>query len=916
MAEGEPIEELFVRMGYDAGSWLDDYEADIKKAVDIGKEAGQEIGAALSEGISENWGQNLAETATKLGVSLQEVAHTLVETGNAAGKTEEELIGLARAYQIDLIKQFESAMKEAEVEVSKTGEVSQETAHKMEALLAQMKKANSGMDELRVKSKEGSQAQGLLGKAVEVVAGKMGPMGGIVKQVGGALVQAGVGAAAFVAAGAVLALGLKELIDLLDEAYKAAIRFTEINFRLNVAVRVLQAEIGKAAGSIEEWQAQAKEISKTLGVDSTAVEALQTKVINLGKGIGLTKDQMMAMVEAAAILSKTTGVDAVSAATLLSRYVQFGMSRSLISLGISISQAQLQAAAFSLGIRKSMKEMTPAERQAVRYAAAMEEIAKRSALAAEGQKTVAGAINQANVDLGNAIEGLGVTFAVPLSKITVAWIKFRTLLVQGVTVIVDSLIKANMVFEAFVQGLEAFGLAFTAAFVKTGNVITSFRAALDAFWKVSADGLTAALKETEAGLGNLGNEYGKGATEAEGWAADSQAAFDEVSMGMDDLVKDYEEAASKIEDKFYKKLADIDADFGKDLTKAAQKLGQDLADIDADAARSKADAIYQSNVEELRMAQDHAIAMKQLEQSYLLDLEDAVRERDARQVLLLQRRHNIEKQQAEEAYQLAQKRREEDLKRELEAIERERELRRAERRQEYLEELAQIQAKEAEKRALAEEARKQELAELQAAQAELIKQTIDGINEAGALSAGALSLLANKLGELAATSSGELAQIAQAAYQYVVSLAQAAAAMAAALGGQGGQGMQMAAPGVWTRPAGAGGNVISGTPVIGHAMGADFVATGPQMIRVGERPERVTVTPLNTGTGGALSQAGFGGGPGGGGKLQVNLGIRLSPGLEAEMLDKAMSEVADVIVSMTKGEPAGFGGAARPGGRQ
>lgn len=86
------------------------------------------------------------------------------------------------------------------------------------------------------------------------------------------------------------------------------------------------------------------------------------------------------------------------------------------------------------------------------------------------------------------------------------------------------------------------------------------------------------------------------------------------------------------------------------------------------------------------------------------------------------------------------------------------------------------------------------------------------------------------------------------------------------------------------------------------------------MIPVGEgRPERVDITPLSGGNGAPL--AGFGGG-GAGSRVRIDLALRLTEGLEAELVDQAINEAAEVVLSMAQAERKGFGGAHRAGGRQ
>lgn len=87
------------------------------------------------------------------------------------------------------------------------------------------------------------------------------------------------------------------------------------------------------------------------------------------------------------------------------------------------------------------------------------------------------------------------------------------------------------------------------------------------------------------------------------------------------------------------------------------------------------------------------------------------------------------------------------------------------------------------------------------------------------------------------------------------------------------------------------------------AEGGTFLATRPATISVGEnRPEMITATPLGKpgkDIGKLFSNGSFGGGgDGGGGKIE--LGLTLSPDLEARIISQTLSETANVVLKINR----------------
>jgi hypothetical protein len=100
--------------------------------------------------------------------------------------------------------------------------------------------------------------------------------------------------------------------------------------------------------------------------------------------------------------------------------------------------------------------------------------------------------------------------------------------------------------------------------------------------------------------------------------------------------------------------------------------------LDVDTLRKQEDAARKHREDELRHERDFQEKMLRLKEKFLFDLEDALHERDARQILRLIRRYNLEKTQLEREGENEQKDRDERYQQELDDIQKWRERRRQE----------------------------------------------------------------------------------------------------------------------------------------------------------------------------------------------------------------------------------------------
>jgi hypothetical protein len=117
----------------------------------------------------------------------------------------------------------------------------------------------------------------------------------------------------------------------------------------------------------KEW---ATEISDKLYLDDKEVLQYTGSFYNLTKGLGATKDAAYLMAKNLTQLtydmSSYLNID-VSAANTKLMSAMSGQTKAVTSVGIAVQQASLQELAHSMGIKKSVREMTQAEKTYLRY---------------------------------------------------------------------------------------------------------------------------------------------------------------------------------------------------------------------------------------------------------------------------------------------------------------------------------------------------------------------------------------------------------------------------------------------------------------------------------------------------------------------------------------------------------------------
>jgi hypothetical protein len=599
-----------------------------------------------------------------------------------------------------------------------------------------------------------------------------------------------------------------------------------------------------------------------------------TQTLLLTRGLNLTAEETKGLAEGAQVLAQNFGRDVTSTLRTLTEALNSGRTEGLDAYGITVDSLSLKTEAVKRGFMSAGDELDAYTKKLVIAALIEERVAELREDSAAQLGTQAAELAKSNEMVEETKETFGELIA-PIervmelfkNKILVAALQVVMLFLidigREIATITDGFLAFQQVFEKY---KKAGGGGLRGTLYAVNSVTTQkFQQEKDA-----AEASISAPKIEEYNKRVAGYLNPESLTDA---TADTQKrlqdAFDEIKIITEDNMKQLTDRTAELWQEYQDAMSEIQAEFAKRRAELEADYRQEVADEEANYQRRKAEAQVEFNRREKREAEDHKIDMRRLEEDYLMELDDLVRERDAKGVLMAQRRYNVEKRRKEEDYSLGKNRREQDFQYEQKQMEYQRALRLQMMKREYEERQAELARQEQEALMKANEAYTKQLELERKAAEESLRTILEAAKARLTLSQQELKALYDML---------------KAALPAFTS--------------------------VWSGIYGAGASGPkgheSGTGPLqgGYARGGTFFATGPTTASFGEGgPERVDVTPLSASTG--QGRPGFGGGNGNG-KMQIELAVKADPMLMVEIAEKTMSDVADVVVRLTKTDSGGL----------
>lgn len=663
---------------------------------------------------------------------------------------------------------------------------------------------------------------------------------------------------------------IRRLVGEFDELIKRGIAVSRSFFIMATATRGWQrlgvditiAEVNEQVGKLSEVFSFFTQRQLREGVG---------QILLLTRNLQLSKEEIFELTEATATLAIVTGKDFGEEGMLVARAIASGYTEALQRAGIEASRTTIQTEALKHGIDKAFLAMTQAERATVTLGLVLNQVGNVQEDVAQFQETVAGKYAESTADIQEQADIIG-------TMLTPAYVGFLSIVADGLTGLV-SLFRVWQIsfFSIFVAPTLAGVGAIVQVFrnLREG-VRPSLEGILEDFKKFYNDSIRSFTEDFVLGTENIFSDVGAdqfgmfspdlGELETE----EIEDEFDSLKNKLGDILFDFANGIADAWTDFQRKLEDIDIEELRKLADLEEENQEKIAEIGREYQDKLAEAQRKFREKEIQAEIDFQEKMRQLREKFLFDLEDALRERDAKQVLRLIREFNLRSEQMGREEQIAADERERAFQLELQQL--------AEQRDIKLRELAienELKRKEiaedaAENREDAQRRYEQELADnklrferrMEQLRAQLSAEEQMWLNHAMAL-----------------------IDIANFTYQ-------AFNAIWSQLGGFGSPKIPM--------PKGGGMN----TPIpplvklTGFAEGGTMFANKPTRVMFGEAgPEMATFTPL--GRLGRNQNKIFGNVPGSFGGGRVRIEVLMQDGLIGKIIDTTLGEMSDIIVRNT-----------------
>lgn len=694
--------------------------------------------------------------------------------------------------------------------------------------------------------------------------------------------------------GVILAIvaALKLFTDQLKLVAQAGYEFAKATYQLQIGLNAIrrtgtEITLRDVYDNLDRLQAKFGIFSRKELVEGSAA------LINLTRDFKLTKDQIFNLQDAIATLAVVNGraMDDVQRTVALA--ISSGYTEGLQRLGVSINRVTIALEAQRLGWGRNYMSLTESQRAQATYNLILQKTKKYQDDLESYQLKAPGMIDSATASwkdlktaIGDLIIPLGVLAGL-LDIVIEGWAEFARDMKES---------DLNGYFLELTGSMAGFIMVLKSwkTILKSDNPVElladTFNAAKKAFQldleepTIETGWLRNAIEEAEqmeSELPPIAEELADKLLDIEKDFEDRSAdAWEDYLRDKEDLLIKYGQKAEDIERQLAQKLEDLNIKVPQQNADAWTDYYQDLEDVNTWYNQAVKDANYDHQQDLLKAEEDFQNKMRDLRQSFLFDLEDAVRERDAKQAMLLIRKYNFDKQQAEQDREDNQEEINNNYKQELADLKVQKARKLAELKDELNQKLAQIQLEY--QRELEELAiwKQREYEERELWYKQESEQIWDNYQD--------------QMSDLRTQRNREIEDLAdylKDKYNYNKKWMDALYEYTKYIIGNDGLLTQL-----WKNYyalTSSSSTIPNLTPKQkfswggSYANGGEVTAYKPTLALFGERPggERATFTPLNK-SGGAQ------------GKMQIEL--LLSPDLEARIVDNAIGEFADVMVSVEK----------------
>ena len=471
--------------------------------------------------------------------------------------------------------------------------------------------------------------------------------------------------------------GVQSLIQYFQQASVAGMNFAKAVFQIDIAARALRRS-GIDITTKEIYE-QLDKLQKKFGVFATSELALGTAAfLNLNRDLGFTSEELFKMQDAIATLATVNGRSMDEVQKTVALALASGYTEGLQRLGVSINRVNIAEQASIMGWKKGYTALTEYQRSHASYVLLLEKTLKYEEDLAKYRETMPGQVevNTATLkDYDTVIGSVLLQTTLFTSELKVSFSKiilYASVLVAGLTLrlrglldILDA-ITTRKSFTDYFNGLsDVFKKNADEAerFQKFVNIILDEKTSV-------AEGIKAAGEYAVNSLGE--NPIIPAGDDAEKLASDLSDILDGIEKEFDDILteharrleaikRDFDSDILRIERELERDLADLERDtiqrrldindkYQQDKAKSLADYNKKVAEAEYDYAQKRLAAETKYRENDLQAEIKYQETLRKLREGFVLDLEDALRERDALQILRLIRRYNLEKKQQTRQY--------------------------------------------------------------------------------------------------------------------------------------------------------------------------------------------------------------------------------------------------------------------------
>jgi hypothetical protein len=709
-----------------------------------------------------------------------------------------------------------------------------------------------------------------------------------------------------IALGVLVSMLIFRAIEAVETFFRGAIdqakQFEETLYRLrNVEETLSLSGIEISMKGLKEGIAEIQELLPIFSKED--VSQLVGNLAISTKQLGLNEQQILDLAKAVGILNVRSekNEDLSTTAQHVLSSLLTGNAKGISALGIAFTDNTMRAKAMELGFLEAgdaLSELTENEKGLTKLNIILESTANETENIGEYLETDTAKLKQnaaawkdLQVTVGQVILPLVPTLTEGIQLISDGFKGFKVILIEVITLI------------------SALGTAWVASTSGAGNFTDVFEASIEKFREALVNDFFKEMPEDapEWFKRGWGKHIKEEAETATGPVQDLGEALEEIDLGefqqkIEDILRDTAQAREDLAEQLDRKLADLDEEYRRKGLDAETDYLRKIEDINRDAERDIADLKKKQREEDQRDEEKYQLALWELRQRFLMNLEDALHARDARQIIRLQKQYAIDKEALRRKHELENKEREQGQQEERKQIEDRRQEQLADARLDYERKLADLNlAKQREADDLAKwyEREQQDIELAQQRKLEtLIQGWIDEKKITEANAAEVYGILSKYFGPGGMTDS---------LYRYmmdslIASTQGAIAGMASMMGSLGAR--DMSGPIPVTVPTGSTDLINQGVPPsvaenLKFAEGGTLLATRPTTATFGEGgPELVNFTPLSR----AGKNVGklFGDRSGGGINGMIRVTVDLSPDLEGRIVEQSLDGVADVMAQINR----------------